>query len=213
MTTNETKVNTPVEGANGVIAPTAQAVPAPKFGTASLTRKNFSGKGGQGGPRGGGRGGRGYDRPKSEFDQKILKIRRVTRVVSGGRRMSFAISMLLGDKKGSVGVGTGKASDTALAINKSVKSARKNMIRIKTTKEMSIPHEVEAKYASAIVMLMPNRGRGIVAGSAVRDILILGGLKNVTTKILSGSKNKLNIARATIKALSMLKAKNQPSVK
>lgn len=212
MNTQDPKINTPVEGSNGVIAPSAQAVPAPKFGSAPAGARRFGGK--PGGPRPGGRGGRGsYDRPKSEFDQKILKIRRVTRVVSGGRRMSFAISMLLGDKKGSVGVGTGKASDTALAINKSIKSARKNMIKIKTTKTMSIPHEVEAKYASAVIMLMPNRGRGIVAGSAVRDILVLGGLKDITSKILSGSKNKLNIARATIKALSMLKSRNQPSVK
>ena len=153
------------------------------------------------------RGPRGsFDRPKSEFDQKILNIRRVTRVVSGGRRMSFAVSMLIGDKKGSVGVGTGKAADTALAINKAVKNAKKHLLKVKMTKTMSLPHDVEAKYSSGRVMLMPNHGRGIVAGSAVRDILVLAGLKDVTSKIYSGSKNKLNIARAAIFALSQLKA-------
>jgi small subunit ribosomal protein S5 len=201
----ETKINIGSEGTNGVIAPSAQAVPAPRFGVAG-PKKSFGGR--PGGPgRGGGRGGpRGGDRVKSEYDQKILNIRRVTRVVSGGRRMSFAVSILIGDKKGSVGVGTGKAADTALAINKAVKSAKKHLLKVKMTKKMSIPHDVEAKYSSGRVMLMPNYGRGIVAGSAVRDILVLAGIKDITSKIYSGSKNKLNIARAVIKALSQLKA-------
>ena len=164
--------------------------------------------GGQGGgQRGGGdrRGGRGsFDRPKPEFEQKMLSIRRVTRVVSGGRRMSFAVAIALGDKKGSVGVGTGKAGDTSLAINKAVRSARKQMIKIKLSKTGSIPHKVEAKYGSAKVMIMPNRGRGLVSGSATRDILNLAGVTNVTSKILSTSKNKLNIARVTILALSQV---------
>lgn len=160
----------------------------------------------RGGKRPGGReGGRSFaDRPKPEFDQKIIAIRRVTRVVSGGRRMSFAVAMAIGDKKGSVGLGTGKAGDTALAIAKALKSARKNMIKIKATKEMSLPHEISAKYTSSRVMLMPNNGKGIVAGSSVRDLLILAGLKNVTSKIFSGSKNKLNNAGAAMKALAQV---------
>lgn len=214
MNTQDLKVNTTAEGANGVIAPSAQAVPAPRFGAASTgPRKSFGGRGGA--PKGGGRGGpRGsYDRPKSEFDQKILEIRRVTRVVSGGRRMSFAVSMIIGDRKGSIGVGTGKAADTALAINKAVKSAKRHLLKVKTTKSFSIPHGVEAKYSSAYLMLMPNRDRGIVAGSAIRDILILAGIKNVTSKLFSGSKNKLNIARATVMALSQLKTPRVEKVK
>lgn len=211
MNTQDLKVNTGSEGANGVIAPSAQPVPAPKFGGANTAPRKSFGGGRGGAPRGGGRGGpRGGERVKSEFDQKIIEIRRVTRVVSGGRRMSFAVSMLIGDKKGSVGVGTGKAADTALAINKAVKSAKKHLLKVKTTKSFSIPHAVEEKYSSAYLMLMPNRDRGIVAGSAVRDILVLAGLKNITSKIFSGSKNKLNIARATVLALSKLKA---PKVK
>lgn len=158
--------------------------------------------------RGRGRGGRdgkgtrgNFERPRPEFEQKMLSIRRVTRVVSGGRRMSFAVSIVIGDKKGSVGLGTGKAGDTSLAINKAVRNARKHMIKIKTTKGMSVSHQVYAKYGSARVMVMPNHGKGIVSGSATRDILNLAGLKDVTSKILSGSKNKLNNARATMLAL------------
>lgn len=171
-------------------------------------RGNSGGRGGTGG-----RGVRGtFDRPKPEFDQKMLSIRRVTRVVSGGRRMSFAVSLVIGDKKGSVGLGTGKSNDTSLAINKAVRNARKNMIKIKTTKNMSIPYDVSAKFGSARVKIMPNRGRGLVSGSATRDILNLAGLKDVTSKITSGSKNKLNNARATMLALSQVATKRNPNI-
>ena len=162
------------------------------------------------GARGGARrdGGRsprgGFVREKPEFEQKILAIRRVTRVVAGGRRMSFSVAMAIGDKKGSIGFGIGKAGDTALAINKALRVAKKNMIRIKTTKTLSIPHEISAKFCSSSVVLMPNRGRGMVCGSTIRDMLILGGIKDVTAKIHSGSKNKLNNAQATMKALSQI---------
>jgi len=139
-----------------------------------------------------------------EFDQKIISIRRVTRVVSGGRRMSFSVTIIIGDKKGSVGLGTGKAVDTALAIGKAIRSAKKDMFRIKTTGKMSIAHEVLAKYGSTEVFLMPNKARGLVAGSSVRDVLKLGGLRDITAKIHTGSKNKLNIARTAIKALKQL---------
>jgi small subunit ribosomal protein S5 len=145
------------------------------------------------------------ERVRSEFEQKILSIRRVTRVASGGRRFTFSVAIVVGDKKGKVGVGTGKAGDTSLAIDKAVRVAKKNAISINTTSDMSIPHEVQTKYSSGIVKLMPAKGRGVVAGSAVRDIIILAGLKDINGKILSGSKNKLNIAQATIKALSSLK--------
>ncbi len=146
------------------------------------------------------------ERPKPEFDQKILSIRRVTRVMAGGRRFSFSVAMLIGDRKGSVGIGLGKSSDTTLAISKAVAAARKNMIKLRLTEEMSIPHEVSAKYKASEVFIMPNSGRGIVAGGAVRDILNLGGLKNVTGKILSRSKNQINNARAAVKAFEKLKS-------
>jgi len=148
-----------------------------------------------------------FERPKPEFDQKMVSIRRVTRVVAGGRRMTFAVALAIGDKKGSIGLGTGKGGDTALAIAKALRQAKKNMFKIKTTKEMSISHEVSAKFSSSKLTIMPNRGKGMVAGSTVRDMLILAGLKNVTAKLHSGSKNKLNNARVAYAALYELRAK------
>jgi len=144
--------------------------------------------------------------PRSEYDQKIISIRRVTRVVAGGRRFSFSVAIVIGNKKGSVGVGIGKASDTALAIEKAVRGAKKNLIKVPFSKEMSIPHETGAKYCSSEVIIMPAPGRGLVAGSSVRTVLELAGIKNVSAKILSRSKNRLNNAQAAIKALRGLKA-------
>lgn len=143
-------------------------------------------------------------RSRNEFDQKMLNIRRVARVAAGGRRFSFSVALVAGDKKGKVGVGLGKANDTSLAIDKALRNAKKNMITVNTTKTFSISHEIGAKYCSARIMIRPAPGRGVVAGSAVRNVLDLAGIKDVTAKILSGSKNKLNIARAAIDALSKL---------
>lgn len=147
-----------------------------------------------------------FQRPKPEFDQKILSIRRVTRVVAGGRRFSFSVALVAGDKKGRVGLGLGKAGDTSLAINKALRNAKKNMVKLKLTKTFSIPHEIEAKFSSSRVVLIPNKGRGLVAGTVVRDIINLSGIKDVTGKVLSGSKNKLNNAKAVMKALSQIVA-------
>lgn len=159
---------------------------------------------GRGGDRRGGRGGK-QDRPRSEFDQRTILVRRVARVMAGGRRFSFSAAIVAGDRKGRVGVGLGKGVDTALAIEKALRDAKKNMIRLPLTSKMSIPHDVMAKFSSGIVEIRPAPNRGIVAGSAVKLVLELAGVKDVTAKILSGSKNKLNIARATVKALSQLK--------
>lgn len=153
-----------------------------------------------------------FNRVKPEFDQKILDIRRVTRVVAGGRRFSFSVALVAGDKKGSVGLGLGKAGDTALAINKALRNAKKNMVKLKLTKTMSIPHELSAKFSSSYVMLMPNKGRGLVAGSVVRDIVKLSGMKDITGKILSNSKNKLNNAKAVMSALSQISSKYKKAV-
>lgn len=164
-------------------------------------------QGGGGRDRGGNRrgGGKREDRPRSEFDQKTLLLRRVARVTAGGRRFSFSAAIVIGDRKGRVGVGIGKGGDTAGSIEKALRDAKKNMITVKTTKTMSIPHDVMAKESSGIVEIRPAPQRGIVAGSAVKMVLELAGVKDVTAKIHSPSKNKLNIARATIKALSKLK--------
>lgn len=168
--------------------------------TTTPTTKSTTNGPRSGAPRRPRREGSPMDRPK-DVDQKILDIRRVTRVVAGGRRMSFAVSMIIGDKKGVVGVGTGKGNDTALAITKALKDAKKHAIKIKQTENGSIPFDVNAKYCASRVMLFPNRGKGIVTGAALRDIVTLAGLKDISGKVISGSKNKLNTARATMKAL------------
>lgn len=143
-------------------------------------------------------------RTKPEFEQKLVNIRRVTRVMAGGRRFSFSVCLVAGNKKGMVGVGQGKATDTPLAIDKAFRNARKNMITINTTKNMSIPHDVEAKHAASWVKIMPARGKGISAGSSVRTVLELAGLREVGAKLLSRSKNGANNAYAAIKALQKL---------
>ena len=126
--------------------------------------------------------------------------------MAGGRRFNFSVSMVLGDKKGRVGVGIGKAGDTQLAIEKAIRDAKKHMITVVMNKDHHIPHDVEAKYASSQVIVIPAPGRGLVAGSSARTVLELAGVKDVTAKLLSRSKNKLNNARATIKALADLKS-------
>ena len=146
-------------------------------------------------------------RVKPEFDQKIISIRRVTRVVTGGRRFSFSVGIVIGDRKGRVGVGLGKAGDTPLAIDKAVRNARKNMIKVNMTKNASIPHEVDAKFSSSRVFIMKAKGKGILAGSSVRTVLEFAGIKEVSAKIFSRSKNKINNAKAAISALMKLKAK------
>ena len=155
------------------------------------------------GGRGGGRGRRGgrFERAKPEFDQKIINIRRVTRVMAGGRRFSFSVAVVAGNRNGKVGVGLGKASDTSLAIEKAFKNAKKNMVMIKRDKNLSIPHEVSARYCTSEVFIKPAKGKGIVAGSSARNVLDFAGITDVSSKVLSRSKNKINIARATILAL------------
>jgi len=146
-------------------------------------------------------GRRNNTRVKSEFDQKVVDIRRVTRVVAGGRRFSFSVALVAGDRKGRVGVGIGKSSDTSSAIEKAARDAKKNMVKINLNKHSSIPHEVEAKFASTKVTMKPSPGKGLVAGSSVRNVLDLAGVKDVSSKILSRSKNKFNNARAAVEAL------------
>lgn len=159
--------------------------------------------------RGGDRRGprRGGDERRSEFAQKMLSIRRVARVMAGGRRFNFSVCMALGDKKGRVGVGLGKAADTQLAIEKASRAAKRAMITIDLTKTNSIKHDVSAKYAASVLEIRPSPGRGLVAGSSVRSVLELAGVTDVTAKILSRSHNPINNARAALEALKHV-AKN-----
>lgn len=175
-------------------------------GDTARTDRGPRGRGGRGGERGGRRPSSRPPRAKSEFDQRMINIRRVARVVAGGRRFSFSVAIIIGNKKGKVGVGLGKAGDTTLAIDKAVRDAKKHMITVQLTKDNSIAHEVSAKYNAARVTMMPAHGRGLVAGSSVRPVLELAGVTNIVAKIHSGSKNGLNNARAAVEALKNLKA-------
>lgn len=186
------------------VAPQTSASPYPRRGGSRDSRGGASND--RRNPRRPRRGGRRDDRARQEYEQKIISIRRVTRVMAGGRRFSFSVAMVIGDKKGKVGVGIGKASDTQLAIEKAMRDAKKNLLIVPMNKDQHIPHDVHTKYASSEVMIMPAPGRGLVAGSSVRTVLELAGVKDVTAKIFSRSKNKLNNAKAAIEALRQLKA-------
>ncbi len=152
-------------------------------------------------------GAGGRDRQKDEFQTKLLDLARVTRVTGGGKRMSFRAVVVAGDKKGKVGIGIDKGKDVSQAIDKATRRAKKDLVSVIIV-DGTIPHEVEAKSGPAVVLLKPQKkGRGLVAGGAVRTICDLAGIKNISSKILSGSKNKLNNARATMEALKKLKSK------
>jgi small subunit ribosomal protein S5 len=141
--------------------------------------------------------------PEREFDQNIIDLARVTRVMAGGKRMRFRATVVIGDRKGRVGIGVGKALDVSEAINKAVNSAKKELIQIPLY-ENTLPHQISVKLGAAKVLLKPaSDGTGIIAGGAVRSVLDLGGVPNVAAKML-GSRNKLNNARATIIALRSL---------
>lgn len=158
--------------------------------------------GSRGGPRG--KYGQSRERVKPEFDSKIIDIRRVTRVVTGGRRYSFSVCVVAGNKKGSVGVGLGKGTDTALAVEKATREAKKHLIKVPLTAQMTIPHAVEGKFSGSEIMMFPAKGRGIVAGSSARVVIELAGIKDICAKYMSGSKNKINNAKVAIGALKNL---------
>ncbi len=144
------------------------------------------------------------DEPRDGFDQQIIDIARVTRVMAGGKRMRFRACVAIGNKKGEVAIGLAKGADVAIAVNKAVNKAKKNIIKVPIVNN-TIPHEVYRKEGAAKVLIKPGRkGRGIIAGGAVRVVLEIAGIKNVTAKIL-GTNNKVNNVKCVIKALSSLK--------
>jgi small subunit ribosomal protein S5 len=141
---------------------------------------------------------------KDKLEEKILKISRVSKTVKGGRRISFSVMAAVGDKNGSVGIGLGKANGVPDAIKKAIATAKKNMVSV-SLKGNTLPHDIEGKFSSTTVVLKPAvEGTGVIAGSAARDILELAGVHNILTKI-RGSKNKLNVARATLEGLKGLR--------
>lgn len=138
---------------------------------------------------------------KPEFDQKLLDLARVTRVVKGGRRFSFRATLVIGNRKGKVGVGVGKGPDASESIKKAFNDAKKNMINV-VMKNGTIPHDIEYKSGSArILMRSAAAGKGIVAGGAMRSVFDLAGIRDIVAKSL-GTSNKLNLARATSEALN-----------
>lgn len=144
-------------------------------------------------------------REKPEFDQKLLNLARVTRVVKGGRRFRFRATLVIGNRKGKVGVGVAKGSDVSDAIKKAYNDAKKNLITVELD-GLTISHDVAAKLGSAKVLLKPaSEGSGVIAGGAIRAVVDLLGVKDIVSKSL-GASNPLNVARVTVKALEQLKA-------
>ncbi len=142
-------------------------------------------------------------REKREFEQKMIDLARVTRVVKGGRRFSFRAAVVIGNRKGKVGFGVAKGADVSTAIGKAVVEAKKSLITVKRT-NTTIAFDLEEKYGAAKVMLKPAReGRGIVAGGAMRTVIELAGIKDVVAKS-RGASNKINVAKATLQALAKL---------
>lgn len=162
---------------------------------------------GAGGRRPGGHRDGRPEKPRDEFDQKVLEIRRVARVTGGGKRFSFRASAVVGNRKGKVGFGMAKGLDVTLSVEKAVRAAKKNIIIIPIVNG-TIPHEVSGKFKAGKIIMKPSaEGRGIIAGGAMRLICDLSGLLSVTGKIVGKSTNKINIAKATLVALKKLKTK------
>jgi len=144
-----------------------------------------------------------------DLKEKLVINKRVTKVVKGGRTMSFAALVVVGDENGHVGVGLGKASETAEAIRKGKEDAKKNLIYIERDVNDSIHHEVIGHFASSNVLLKPaGEGTGVIAGGAVRAVLELAGVRNIITKSI-GSSNKRNVVNATVEGLTRIKSPEQ----
>jgi len=149
------------------------------------------------------RGPHGRVKEVKEFDQKIVDIARVTRVMAGGKRMSFRACVVIGDRKGRVGMAVRKGADVTNAINKAANAAKKYLIKVNIIND-TIPHTVREKFTAAKILLKPApKGTGIIAGGPMRMVLELAGIKNVVAKMM-GSKNKINNVKATLSALEKM---------
>jgi len=142
--------------------------------------------------------------PQSEWKEQVVQVRRVTKVVKGGKKLSFRAVVIVGNQKGQVGIGCAKASEVIIAIQKAIADGRKRLINVPIFKT-TIPHPITGRSGAGAVMLRPaSQGTGIIAGGAVRSVLELAGIENILSKSL-GSKSPLNAANATIEALKSLK--------
>ena len=147
-----------------------------------------------------------FDKPKSELEDKVIAINRVTKVVKGGRQFRFAATVVVGIRKGKVGIGLGKAKEMPDAVKKATQAASKNLINVELIDNRTISHEIIVKEGAVRVMLKPaTEGTGVKAGGPVRDVLELAGVKDVLSKSL-GSSTKVNMARATLNALKLQKS-------
>lgn len=143
------------------------------------------------------------------WEERVVQVKRVTKVVKGGKKLSFRAIIIVGNEKGQVGVGIGKATDVIGAVKKGVTDAKKNIVYIPLTKDYSIPHRINGISGAAQVLMRPSApGSGVIAGGAVRTVLELAGIQNILTKQL-GSNNTLNNARATINGLLNLRTFKQ----
>jgi small subunit ribosomal protein S5 len=148
---------------------------------------------------------RDRDKDNQEFKEKVVQIRRVTKVVKGGKKMGFRAVVVVGDMLSKVGLGIGKAAEVASAIRKGVEAAKRNMIVVHSV-EGTLPHDIVGNYgASQVVLRAAPPGTGVIAGGSVRTILELSGMKNVVAKSI-GSNNAINVARATLSAMTALKS-------
>lgn len=152
------------------------------------------------------------EKPQSEWTERVVQISRVTKVVKGGKKLSFRAIVIVGNQKGQVGVGCAKASEVIIAIQKAIADGRKNLVTVPIFKT-TIPHPITGKSGAGAVMLRPaSEGTGIIAGGAVRSVLELAGIENILSKSL-GSKSPLNAANATIEALKALTPFNEVAKK
>ena len=145
---------------------------------------------------------------KDEFDKKLLEVRRVTKVVKGGRTMRFAALVVVGDKKGRVGMGTAKAAEVPMAVEKATKAAKKNLVTVPVVNG-TIPYEAIGKFSTTRIIMLPSKaGTGVIAGGAARSVFELAGYTDITSKI-HGSTNKINTVRATLNALKNMRTAEQ----
>jgi len=145
---------------------------------------------------------------KTEWSERVVAIERVTKVVKGGKKISFRATIVVGNEQGKVGVGVGKAGDVVTAVRKGVSDGKKHIITVPLTTSDSIPHPTKGRFGAAKLVLIPSSpGSGVIAGSSIRTVLELAGIKNILSKQL-GSNNLLNNARATINGLSTLRSYN-----
>lgn len=213
---SEEKNNESVETAEEVKASEEKVEKKPEEKKGSPKGRSPDRRGGGRGERGkGGRGrgrGRRKDREEKEFEEELLQVDRVTRVVKGGRRLRFRSTVVIGDKNGRVGFGVDKAVEVPQAVQKAVRDAKKNLIKVPII-DGTIPHEVTIKYKSAKIVIMPAKsGTGIIAGGAMRKIANLAGIEDLLGKSY-GTRNRIVTGKAMMLALATLKPKKESSEK